>query len=213
MKGQIEIASLVADRICESVEVKESVLRSPAMLAMIAKVGVELRRCLHGGRRVYIFGNGGSAADAQHIAAELAGRYLRERPGLPCIALTTNTSTLTAIGNDYSYDAVFSRQLEGLACRGDVVIGISTSGNSGNVIRALEYAKSKGTRTVALTGRSGGKLKAIADYCLCVPSEATPRIQEVHILLGHILCEIAEEPYVGAKQKSATASIRKTRKR
>jgi len=194
MTDQLEFTSLVADRIRDNVAVKDAMLRSPALLGMVAKVGGELRRCLQGGRRVYIFGNGGSASDAQHIAAEFSGRYLRERPGLPCIALTTNISALTAIGNDYSFEAVFSRQLEGFVESGDVVIGISTSGNSANVVRALEYANSKGACSVALTGQSGGKLKAIANYCLCVPSDQTPRIQEAHILLGHILCEIAEEP-------------------
>jgi len=187
-------SSLVASRIRDSVAVKEAVLRDLALMDLVAEAGEELRRCLHGGKRLYVFGNGGSAADAQHIAAEFSGRYLRERPGLPCIALTTNTSSLTAIANDYSYDEVFSRQLESLAAPGDVVMGVSTSGNSRNVIRAMEYARSKGIHTVALTGQSGGRLKQVSDLCICVPSNETPRIQEVHILLAHILCEIVDEP-------------------
>lgn len=194
LQDRQNFSSLVASRIRDSVAVKEAVLRDLALMDLVVEAGEELRRCLHGGKRLFVFGNGGSAADAQHIAAEFAGRYLRERPGLPCIALTTNTSSLTAISNDYSYDEVFSRQLESLAAPGDVAMGVSTSGNSRNVIRAVEYARSKGIRTMALTGQSGGRLKQITDLCICVPSNETPRIQEVHILLAHILCEIVDEP-------------------
>jgi len=138
-------------------------------------------------------GNGGSAADAQHIAAELVGRYGFDRPSIPSLALTTDTSNLTAIGNDYGYEQVFSRQLEGMGQEGDIFIGISTSGNSVNIIRAFESAKKKNIMTVALTGNDGGKMAQMADIALVVPSNSTPRIQEVHILIGHILCDIIEK--------------------
>jgi len=138
-------------------------------------------------------GNGGSAADAQHIAAELVGRYGFDRPSLPSLSLTTDTSNLTAIGNDYGYDKVFSRQLEGMGQRGDLFIGISTSGNSKNIINAFEVAKEKGITTVALVGRDGGAMAKMADMAIVVPSESTPRIQESHILIGHIICDIIEK--------------------
>lgn len=144
--------------------------------------------------KVVLFGNGGSAADAQHIAAELVGRFKKERPSMPALALTTNTSALTAIANDYDYATVFSRQVQALVNKNDVVVGISTSGNSPNVIRGLKAAKHKGARTIALTGNTG-KLKELADLALCVPSKNTPRIQEVHILIGHILAHLIEEGY------------------
>jgi D-sedoheptulose 7-phosphate isomerase len=141
--------------------------------------------------KLLLFGNGGSAADAQHIAAELVGRYRTERRALPALALTVNTSSLTAIGNDYAFDVVFSRQLEAFGVSGDIALGISTSGNSENVVRALNTAKEMGMKTVALTGATGGRLSSV-DFCLAVPSSDTPRVQECHILLGHIICEIVE---------------------
>ena len=152
---------------------------------------------LRGGHRLFLFGNGGSAADAQHIASELVGRYKLERGGLPAYALTANTSSLTAIGNDYSFDVVFARQLEALGSSGDVAVGISTSGNSRNVLLAIEAAKNKGLVSVGLTGRGGGQLKGLVDRCICVPSEETPRVQEAHILIGHLLCEMIETELFG----------------
>jgi D-sedoheptulose 7-phosphate isomerase len=163
------------------------------LLSQIAHAGEMLATALRNGRRAFLVGNGGSAADAQHISAELVGRYKMNRKALPVMALTVNSSCLTAIGNDYSYDEVFSRQIEGFVQRGDVVIGISTSGNSRNVVLALETAKSLGARTIALTGQRGGQLRDATDLCLLVPSEDTPRIQEAHILIGHILSEIVEQ--------------------
>jgi D-sedoheptulose 7-phosphate isomerase len=142
---------------------------------------------------VILFGNGGSAADAQHIAAEFVGRFKLERQGLPAISLTTNTSIITSIANDYGYEEIFSRQLEGLASDNDIVIGISTSGNARNVIAGLLEAKKMGVKTVALTGSGGGELAKVADISLVVPSDNTPRIQEAHIVIGHIICELAEE--------------------
>ena len=144
------------------------------------------------GGQVFFCGNGGSAADAQHLAAELSGRFLRERRALAGMALTTNTSALTAIANDYSYDEIFSRQIEGLGHRGDVVVGLSTSGNSLNVLRAIQAGTPLGIKTVAITRETGGKLASAAEHCIRIPSAETPRIQEAHILTGHILMEIIE---------------------
>ncbi len=143
--------------------------------------------------KVVLFGNGGSAADAQHIAGELVGQFALRRQAFPAIALTTDTSILTAVANDYGYDAVFSRQVEALVNEKDVVIGISTSGNSPNVIEAIELAKTKGAKTIGLTGGNGGKLAEVADLVLIVPSDITPRIQEAHITIGHIVCELVEK--------------------
>jgi len=150
---------------------------------------------LKNGNKILLCGNGGSAADAQHIAAELTGRYKTERRGLPGIALTTDTSALTAIGNDYGYDRVFDRQVESLANKGDVIIGISTSGNSTNVINALKVAKEMGCKTIGFTGRDGGDMNNICDINLVVPSDNTPRIQEMHILFGHTICQIIDNNF------------------
>jgi len=147
---------------------------------------------LKGGNKILLCGNGGSAADAQHIAAELTGRYKSERRGLPGIALTTDTSALTAIGNDYGYERIFDRQLEALAQKGDLLIGISTSGNSANVLSALKLAKELGCATVGFSGRDGGKMNELCDVNLVVPSNDTPRIQEMHILFGHTICQIID---------------------
>ena len=148
------------------------------------------------GNKVFLFGNGGSAADAQHIACELSGKFYLNRNPLPAIALTTNTSSLTAIGNDYGYEEVFARQVKGLVREGDIVIGISTSGNSPNVLRGTEQAKQMGAITIALTGQ-GGKLKELTDFVLSVPSNDTPRIQEAHITAGHIICYLVENALFG----------------
>jgi len=150
---------------------------------------------LKAGNKVMLCGNGGSAADAQHIAAEIVGRFETERQALPAIALTTDTSILTAVGNDYGYDAVFSRQVEGLGQSGDVLLAYSTSGNSGNVLRAVEAAQNKGIKIVALSGKGGGKLAAFADANLCVPSDTTARIQEAHAFIGHALCAAVDQAY------------------
>ena len=152
---------------------------------------------LKSGGKVLLCGNGGSAADAQHIAAELTGRYKSERKGLPAIALTTDTSALTAISNDYGYDRVFDRQVEALANKGDLLIGISTSGNSQNIISALTSAKAAGCQTLGFSGREGGKMNKVCDINLVVPSTDTPRIQEMHILIGHILCQAVDDAFQG----------------
>lgn len=161
------------------------------VLAQAEDMAERLRR----GCKILICGNGGSAADAQHLAAELSGRYLKERRALAGIALTTDTSALTAIGNDYGFDSVFSRQVEALARPGDLLIGISTSGNSANVIKAVESAKLLGVRTLGLLGRDGGKLKGLVDDALVVPSTITARIQEVHQMVYHFWCEILDERF------------------
>ena len=184
---------LVLDRIQRSIEVKQALLKDARFREQVARAALEIVKSLRAGGKILFFGNGGSAADAQHLAAEFTGRYLKERRALPALALHGNSSAVTAIGNDYGFDLVFARQMEAFGREGDVAVGISTSGNSRNVLRALEVAKSKGIFTVALTGGSGGLMKKLADCTLCIPSEETPRIQECHILTGHIICEIAEE--------------------
>ena len=161
-----------------------------------ARLVAEACRCLADGGKLLFCGNGGSAADAQHLAAELVSRYKAERRGLPAIALTTDSSILTAIGNDYSFDRVFARQVEALARPGDMVIGISTSGNSPNILAALEAARKQGAVAAGLTGRDGGRMVGLADPLLIVPSPNTPRIQEMHILLGHALCDAIERSVV-----------------
>jgi D-sedoheptulose 7-phosphate isomerase len=163
---------------------------------IVEQVGQQWISALHNGGKILLMGNGGSAADAQHIAAELVGRYLCERKGLPSIALTTDTSILTAVGNDYGYEAVFSRQVEALAQPQDVVVGYSTSGNSANVCKAMQAAGDIGCYTVALTGEGGGQLAALVDSCIRVPSSSTPRIQEVHAFIGHMLCALVDATFV-----------------
>lgn len=164
-------------------------------LSIISEIGERCKQAVADGYKILLCGNGGSAADAQHLAAELIGRFVKERRSLAAVALTTDTSILTSIANDYSYDTVFERQVEGLGRAGDVLIGISTSGNSENVLRAMKKARDIGMHTIGLTGEDGGKLKSICDLTLTVPSRITARIQEMHILAGHIICELVEEDY------------------
>ena len=187
------------EQIQASIRVKQALIEDVAILQGAEQVAWEIIRSLRAGGKVMLFGNGGSAADAQHIAAELAGRYKLDRPGLSALALTVNTSTLTAVANDCGYEHVFARQVQALGRPGDVAVGISTSGNAPNVLRGLETAKAAGLISVAMTGRSGGKLKDFAQYCLRIPSDETARIQECHILLGHILCEFVERELFGAE--------------
>lgn len=164
-----------------------------ALLPALERAAALLIACYRGGGKAIFFGNGGSAADAQHLAAEFLGRYLRDRPALPALALATNTSTLTAIGNDYGYAQTFARQIAAWARPGDVAVGISTSGNSANVVEGIAAAQQRGVQTIALTGAGGGLLRDHADVLLDVPSRDTPRIQECHILIGHALCQAVEE--------------------
>ncbi len=167
-------------------------------LSQVAELVERIVAAYHRGRKLILFGNGGSAADAQHVAGEMVARFRRERPAWPAIALTTNTSVLTAIGNDYAYADIFSRQVEAWAAAGDVAIGISTSGNSANVVAGLKAARMRGAYTVALTGAGGGLASQEADLCLAVPSKDTPRIQEAHITLLHIICDLVEAGLYGA---------------
>jgi D-sedoheptulose 7-phosphate isomerase len=192
MKRTNDFERRVTALIEASIATKQSLLHSQDVVSTVAKVGEIFVEAFRRGNKVLLFGNGGSAADAQHIAAELVGRFAFDRPALPALALSVNSSCLTAISNDYGFDQVFSRQLEALARPGDVAIGISTSGNSLNVQNAMSVAKKIGLHTVALTGRGGGKLRNIVDHCICAPSDETPRIQECHILIGHIISELVE---------------------
>ncbi len=184
-------------QIADSAATKNAILENQELIDVIVNVAKACVDVYRNGKKTILAGNGGSAADAQHIAAELVGRYGFDRPSIPSLALTTDTSNLTAIGNDYGYDKVFSRQLEGMAQEGDLIIWISTSGNSQYIINAFESARPRGVTTVALVGRDGGKMGAMADYAIIVPSNATPRIQESHILIGHILCDIIEKELFG----------------
>ena len=159
----------------------------------LEKASLLVVQTLKNGNKILLCGNGGSAADAQHIAAELTGRYKSDRKGLPAIALTTDSSVITSIGNDYGYERVFDRQVEALANKGDLLIGISTSGNSKNVVNALKKAKELSCKTLGLSGRDGGKMNNICDINLIIPCDDTPRIQEMHILIGHILCQIVDD--------------------
>ncbi|HET8925040.1 MAG TPA: D-sedoheptulose 7-phosphate isomerase [Candidatus Acidoferrum sp.] len=182
----------VIELIQAAIATKQSLLEMPDLVLKVAKTAEILVRALKGGSKVFLFGNGGSAADAQHIAAEFVGRFAFDRPALPALALSVNSSCVTAIGNDYGFDRVFARQLEALARPGDVAIGISTSGNSPNVVQGLLAAKKMGLHTVALTGRTGGDLLNKVDHCICMPSTETPRVQECHLLIGHIISELVE---------------------
>lgn len=176
----------------EGVRLKQEMLANGQMMADMQTVGLLMAEALQQGRRVLVCGNGGSAADAQHIAAELVGRFVTLRRGLPAIALTTDSSILTAVSNDYGYDYVFRRQVEALGQADDILIGISTSGNSTNVEQALAAAREMGLTTVGLLGRDGGRCKALCDYSFIVPHREAARIQEVHITIGHILCGIVD---------------------
>jgi D-sedoheptulose 7-phosphate isomerase len=195
---QSEIAPIIKSGLEQSAQVKLAMAKN--MLGEIEHMVAFVVAAYRAGGKVVVLGNGGSAADAQHLAGELIGRFKLERPALPAIALSTNTSILTAIANDYGYDVVFSRQIEALLTEKDVVIAISTSGRSPSVIEAIKAAKKKGARTIVLTGGKGGKLASIksgADLVLAVPSDSTPRIQESHITIGHIVCELVERELFG----------------
>jgi D-sedoheptulose 7-phosphate isomerase len=191
----MNLETIIVKQIEESAHLKEALKAKSQTILDIAK---ELTKAYRRGNKALLFGNGGSAADAQHIACELSGQYYLDREPLPAIALTTNTSTLTAISNDYDYEQVFARQVKALVKKGDVVIGISTSGNSPNVLQGIREAKRLGAITVAFTGR-GGKLKELTDYVLSIPSSDTPRVQEAHITAGHIICYLVEQALFGQK--------------
>jgi D-sedoheptulose 7-phosphate isomerase len=193
MRNMSDFEPRVCRMIEASIATKRQLLESAEVISAVAKVSEILVAALDRGNKLLLFGNGGSAADAQHIAAEFVGRFAFDRPALPALALSVNTSCVTAIGNDYGFERVFARQIEALGRSGDVAVGISTSGNSPNVLQGLAAAKELRLHTVAFAGRTGGKMKDAADYCLCVPSSETPRIQECHILLGHMISELVED--------------------
>ena len=178
-----------------SIDTKLQLLQNEKLLQAVCDAVNVIVEAFRNGNRVYFCGNGGSAADAQHLAAEFSGRFYTDRKALPAEALHCNTSYLTAVGNDYGYDVVYSRMIEGIGQKGDVLVGLSTSGNSPNIIKAFEAAREKQMTTIAFTGESGGKMKPLSDYLLNVPSTDTPRIQESHILLGHIICQLVEQKY------------------
>jgi D-sedoheptulose 7-phosphate isomerase len=182
----------IKEVILQSIELKRQILESAQIIEQIQLVADECIGCLRKGGKILFCGNGGSAADAQHLAAELSGRFYYDRDPLFAEALHVNTSYLTAVANDYSYDEIYARQVKAKGRKNDVLIGISTSGNSENIIRAMKVAREIGMKTIGLTGESGGKMKEFSDHLLNVPSNDTPRIQEAHILVGHILCELIE---------------------
>jgi D-sedoheptulose 7-phosphate isomerase len=178
-----------------SIDTKEQIINNENLLHTIEQCVTLITAAFQNGNKLLFCGNGGSAADAQHLAAEFSGRFYKDRDALPAEALHCNTSYLTAVANDYSYDVIYSRLIKGIGIKGDIVIGLSTSGNSKNIIAAFEEAKSKGMTTIGFTGSTGGKMVDCSDYLINVPSNDTPRIQESHITVGHIICELVEEKY------------------
>jgi len=183
---------LITARFTEHVKLVYKVMGSKRLMKNIMLAGALWKVAIQTGHKILFCGNGGSAADSQHLAAEIVGRFQKERAGLPALALTTDTSILTAIGNDYGFDKIFARQVEALGAQGDVLVAFSTSGNSANVLSAVEVAKSKGMKIIGFTGQGGGKLAEVSDVLLAIPSKTTARAQEVHGIIGHILCEIVE---------------------
>ena len=189
MKAQI------ADIIAQSISVKSKLAGEESLLLAIEQAVISITRAFRDGHRVYFCGNGGSAADAQHLAAEFSGRFYKDRPALPAEALHANTSYLTAVANDYGYDVVYSRMIDGIGQAGDVLVGLSTSGNSQNIVAAFEAARQKKMVTIGFTGESGGRMKSLSDHLIAIPSTDTPRIQESHIMVGHIICQLVEQTY------------------
>ncbi len=188
---------MIKEKIQSSINVKKAILEDEALLDTLAEVSERIVRCYKAGGKVLFCGNGGSAADAQHLAAELSGRFYFDRTPLPAEAVHVNTSFLTAVSNDYNFEKAYARYIESAGQKGDVLIAISTSGNSQNIIQAMQQARELGMHVVAMTGKTGGKMKGHADQLLNVPSKDTPRIQEAHILMGHIFCEIIEKELFG----------------
>lgn len=187
----------ISNQVKKSYEIKQAIYESKELMTLIEEVSTRTIDIYKSGNKTLIAGNGGSAADAQHIAGEFVSKFYFDRPGLASLALTTDTSIITAIGNDYGYDKLFSRQIEANGVAGDMFIGISTSGNSANVLEALKACKEKGIITVGFTGETGGKMSELCDYCIKIPSPETPRVQEAHILIGHIICAVVEEALFG----------------
>ncbi len=189
--------AMIGARIAAHLDTLTRIGQDDALKAVIGRAVDEITDCFRKGGRVYFCGNGGSAADAQHLAAEFSGRFYFDRPVLPADALHGNTSYLTAVANDYGYEQVFARLISGLGQPGDILVGLSTSGNSANILRAFEVCREKGVRTIGLTGADGGRMKELSDLLVNVPSTDTPRIQEAHITIGHIICELVEQAIFG----------------
>lgn len=191
------IHKFITRQIEDSYQVKQKILNDASLVSLIQEVAQKAVDTYKNGNKTLIAGNGGSAADAQHIAGEFVSKFYFDRPGLASQALTTDTSILTAVANDYGFEQLFARQIQANGCAGDLFIAISTSGNSANMIEAIKECKNKGIITVGLTGETGGKMAGLCDYCIKVPSPSTPRIQESHILIGHIICSVVEEALFG----------------
>jgi D-sedoheptulose 7-phosphate isomerase len=185
----------IKNTISESISVKQQVLQDETLVKKTEEIVNALVAALKEGKHIYFCGNGGSAADAQHLAAEFSGRFYINRDALPAEALHCNTSYMTAVANDYSYDVIYARLIKGIGKPGDFLVGLSTSGNSTNIVKAFEVAREKGIRTIGFTGETGGLMKPLSDYLINIPSKNTPRIQECHMLLGHIICELVEAQY------------------
>ena len=194
---------VVREKLLESLGVMEAVAADAPLHAALAAAARATAEALAAGHKLMVAGNGGSAADAQHLAAEFVSRLVHDRPALRAVALTTDSSILTAVGNDYGYERLFARQIEALGQRGDVFLGISTSGNSPNILRALELCRSLGIATIGLTGKTGGKMPSLCDYCLHMPSEVTMYIQQAHLALEHIFCLLVEQHYFAADPAAA----------
>jgi len=187
----------IKNQISQSIDLKKLILNDKNILTLLSKVSDQCLNAIKSNKKIILAGNGGSAADAQHIAAEFVSKFNMDRKSIPALALTTDTSILTSISNDYDFSKIFARQIESLGNEGDIFIGISTSGNSENIIQALKEGKKRGIINVGLTGKNGGKMKDLCDFCICVPSLDTPRIQESHLMIEHILCGIIEEELFG----------------
>lgn len=188
----------IKDIIGESIAVKTMVLSDTELIAVVGQVVDLIVDRFRAGNHLYFCGNGGSAADAQHLAAEFSGRFYIDREALPSEALHCNTSYMTAVANDYSYDLIYSRLIKGIGKKSDILVGMSTSGNSTNILKAFETARAKGITTIGMTGEGGGKLAGLSDHLIAIPSRNTPRIQEAHMLLGHIICQLVEQKYFNA---------------
>jgi len=190
--------SKIQDIISESLTVKNQVLNDTRLISLVGDIVTLIVDRFRKGNHLYFCGNGGSAADAQHLAAEFSGRFYINRDALPAEALHCNTSYLTAVANDFSYDLIYSRLIKGIGKPGDILVGMSTSGNSENILKAFNTSREKGITTIGMTGEGGGKIKELSDYLIDIPSRNTPRIQEAHMLLGHIICQLVEELYFRA---------------
>lgn len=199
MSEKCQFDVLICTTMDSAIATMQLLREDAALLSALSKIAQSLIHAFRQGNKILLFGNGGSASDAQHIAAELMGRFAFDRPALPALSLAENTSSITAISNDFGFEQVFSRQIEALARAGDVVIALSTSGNSPNVLHGVATANKADLLTVGLTGRSGGKLRSLVKECICVPSDETPRIQECHALIGHILSQVVEQELFGHK--------------